>query len=169
MKKLKAKGVTLIELVVVFVVLGITATVIGPILSNANRSANMAIHLNTAGGQGRLAITRITGDLKNILTITSASSTSITFTDVNGDDITYTYDAADDDITRTEDPQGDDEGPQDSDLAKNVTAFSINYYNGEGNVEADIDDMQYVRAEFTVTEGGHSQDFRSTIFMRNKS
>lgn len=158
MKKRFTKGVTLIELVIVMVIVGITATVIGPMLINATRSANMASDLNNLSGQGQYATTRIFEDLHNLETINVESATSITFTKTNGDVIIYTTSSGF--LTRSVNGTV-------GKLAKGVSGFDLDYFNSAGALTTTLADIRYVRPQFTITENGHSDNFRTTVFLRN--
>lgn len=165
MHRRKTRGVTLIEIILVIVIIGISASVIGPMLLNATKSANIAYTLNQLDTQGRFAIARIREDIRNTETLNNSSTNSIiNFETVSGDSISYT-------ITPSQYISRTDNGIT-GDLASNVSNLSFSYFDRNGAEitsisESNVNTIAYVRPAFTLSLDGHSVQFRSTIFLRN--
>ena len=167
MKNRHAKGVTLIELVIVIVVIGIVATVVGPMMYSAATAANKVFTISQVDSQGKFALARIAEDIRNAESLHSSSRSSVLdLRDVgdNDDDVEYAL-SAQGYLTRT------DNGAT-GDLASEVSALSFAYFDMNGDeVTAESgweeDTVAYIRPTITITLNGHSEDFRTTVYLRN--
>src|SRR5689334_11495059 len=89
---MKNKGFSLLELIIVMVILSIIAGIGSRIVQAGFNSYYTNQNVTTANVQARLALERMTRDIhaiKDSSSITTASASQLTFTDVNGNVITY--------------------------------------------------------------------------------
>lgn len=152
-----ARGFSLFELIMVLVVLGIISAVAAPFLSASFQSYFIGRDIAETDGQARVAIERLSRELRSIraaadLTITSASD--ITFVDVDGNSIRYCMGAVGGcpgligELTRNTQP-----------LATGITALSFSTLSLAGAV--------YITVTFTATQNTISKSYQATISPRN--
>lgn len=161
----KRAGVTLIEIIIVLVVLGIVSSIIGPLLLKAATSANIAYKINQIDSQGRFALARVSEDIRNTETLANDSTaTQINLTTVDSDSISYALSGSNY-LTR-------EDNNVTGDLAANISALSFTYYDENGAqipsiTAANVATVAYVRPSFTITDNGQSENYRTTVFLRN--
>lgn len=92
LKGLKIKGFTLIELIIVIVIVSILSGLSAQFLKLGFTAYFFGQNLIDADSQARAALSRITDDLHNLRSnadITTASATTLQFTDLSGNLLTY--------------------------------------------------------------------------------
>jgi prepilin-type N-terminal cleavage/methylation domain-containing protein len=174
----RQRGVTLVEMLIVVVLLGIMGAWGSTMLSHNFRTAHMVNSNKASADQVRFAMERLSRELRGIkysngYSITSAlapASTSITFTrTINGADVTIT-------ITKT----GTDlklaySSPSaNSIIASNVSAFTLDFYTVDpdtGTVSATTQatELSYIVMSLTMsdTTNGQAMTERTRITMRS--
>lgn len=159
---MKIKGFTLIEVAIVIVILGIVATIGSSVLHESFQAGYASRDFINASWQTRLALTRLTSELREIRSATSSdldisSNNQITFTDIYGDSITYTRSG--NDLTRN--------GTK---VANDITDLTFTYYD-EDNVEvtnpANVADVRCIDIATQVTEGSTTVDTQTIVCPRN--
>ncbi|MDO8603296.1 MAG: prepilin-type N-terminal cleavage/methylation domain-containing protein [Candidatus Omnitrophota bacterium] len=161
------RGFTLIELIIVIVVIGIIAGAMGYILLGAVDAWTFKAKRNDLLWDARLAINRIgreIREIKNLTSVTTASSSQFRFTNVNDNSITYSLSGAS--LNRTKDGAANI-------LAQNVSSFSFTYYDSSGAsiatpaVSPSATNIRRVRINMTLTNGGQNFYAQSDGVPRN--
>ena len=163
----KTRGFTLIELVIVITIIGIIAGIAGFILSGSVDAWIFKINRNDMLWDGRLAIDRMTREIRAVKdrsSIITASSSQLRFIDTNDIDITYTLSSAD--LNRIE------SGTSNL-LAGNVSGLTLTYYNASGGtialptVSPSETDIKRVKINITLTKNGENVYLQSQSVPRN--
>lgn len=160
-----ARGFSLIELVVVIVVMGIIAAVGANILGEAFQAYFLGKDTVVADAQARLAIERMTRELRDIRSATAAdiptlTAGSIRFIDVYGNDITYALLGTT--LNRTTQPLNTNP------LADNISALAFTYLTKDGQTSAaTAATVYYITVTFTVTKSTLSLKYRGTVKPRS--
>jgi prepilin-type N-terminal cleavage/methylation domain-containing protein len=161
MKKsiLKQSGLTLIELILVIMLMGIVAATSSALLSQGlNGFLNMQ-KLIEANWQGQLAMARMTRDMADCRSandITTFTSGTFAFTDINANSITYTSSGSN--LTRNGNV-----------LAYGISNLTFAYYDQNGNAGPAQANIHYVQISFTVTEDNTNYNMSSGVFLRGLS
>jgi len=152
----KIVGFTVLELVIVIIIIGIVASVIGPILFISTRAMNTQYELSNVMGEGRVAISRIIRELRMMRTTNDLiiGANSITFSDVNGTTITYSL-------------SGENLMRNSQVLANPVTALSFTYQDAGGATTAVVANVRYVTVSITLTDNNVVNTLQDTAFLRN--
>lgn len=158
-------GFTLIELIATLVLVGIVAAVSAPFLGNAFRAYFMTQQIAETDWQGRVAMERLTRELRLLratsdLTITSAAD--ITFLDVDGNSIRYCLGA----VGTCPGSAGNLMRNSQS-LASGISALSFTYLTSAGAATVVAANVYYITVGFTATQGANSRTFRGTVSPRN--
>nr|MBU1328611.1 prepilin-type N-terminal cleavage/methylation domain-containing protein [Candidatus Omnitrophota bacterium] len=161
------RGFTLIELIMVIVIIGIIASVVGYILLGAVQGWTFKAKRNDILWDGRLAINRMVREIreiKDLTSVTTASSSQFRFTNINNNSITYSLSGAN--LNRTKDGAANI-------LAQNVSSLSFTYYDSSGasiatpTVSPSSTDIRRVRINITLTNGGQNFYAQSDSVPRN--
>ncbi|MDP2920816.1 MAG: prepilin-type N-terminal cleavage/methylation domain-containing protein [Candidatus Omnitrophota bacterium] len=162
-----SKGFTLVELVLVIVIIGIAASIIGTMLLGVVKAWSFKFNRNDILWDGRLALDRMTREIRTIKDSTSvatATSAQFSFTDTGNKDITYNLSSAN--LNRTEDGTANL-------LAADVSALSFTYYNSSGtaipspSVSPSATDIRRVRINLTLTKNGQNVYLQSDASTKN--
>jgi prepilin-type N-terminal cleavage/methylation domain-containing protein len=125
----KQAGFTLIELIVVMVVLGLIAASGGMILTRAFTSANKFNATNDPNyWQGTIAYERMVRDLREMATLVTAGSTSITYVNNAGNTVTYSLSGSSQ-LLRSVAPTAPASGTV---LSTAITRLAFTYYDVSG-------------------------------------
>lgn len=161
-------GFTLLETLIVLSVLVIIALVLTPVFREGIDAWVLSISTTDIIAEGRLAMRRMTKELKRVDTITAISQTSVGFTvPGSSDTIVFSWDDSNNTLYR--------EIPviaQSNILARNISAFNFTYLGRDSSTEVDPTtgnpaDVWEIRLDFTVTKDSHYLRFGSTVSPRN--
>jgi len=161
------KGFTLIELVVVILVIGIAAGVVGYVLMAAADAWTFKFNRADLLWDGRLAMNRMVREIREVkraTNVTTASASQFRFTNVG--DLDITYDLSSTDLNRTEDSTANV-------LAENVSSLTFTYYDSSGAtiatpiVSPSTTDIHRVRINLTLTKSGENVYLQSDSRPRN--
>lgn len=164
---MRKNGFTLIELVVVISVVGIISTIVGSILLGAIDAWVFKFNRNDILWDSRLAIDRMTREIRtirNATSVTTASSAQFRFIDAGDKDITYSISSTN--LNRTENGTANL-------LAENVSSLAFTYYDTNGNtiaiptVSPAATNIRRVRINFTLTKNGENVYLQSEASARN--
>jgi len=153
-------GFSLIEFIIVLVIVAIVAVITGPLLLQSTQSANTQYELSTMDNQARLAVERMTKELRNIngntnTDISNMQSGTITFNNTDGTVVTYSLTGSS--LLRNT-----------FILLENVSELAFAYYDASGNITATPGKVRYIQFQFVVTTPqGYSQTFGNTVYLRN--
>lgn len=160
---LRQLGFTLVELIVVIVVLGIVASMGAIVVRDGMLGYLRGREITSADWQGRLALERITRDLRDVappvngvanITAASCGSTTFAFSDINAAQISYSQSGTT--LTRNGQP-----------LADNVTG--LRFYCLTSNVQptTTLSAVNYVTISMIVSTANTAATYRSTVKPRN--
>jgi len=164
---MRKNGFTLIELVVVISVAGIVSIIIGSMLLGTIKAWTFKFNRNDILWDSRLAIDRMTREIRAIrddTSVTTASSSQFRFIDAAGNDITYSMSSTN--LNRTENGTANL-------LAENVSSMALTYYDTNGNtiavpaVSPAATNIRRVRINFTLTKNGENVYLQSEASARN--
>jgi len=163
----KNKGFTLVELVIVIIIIGITASTLGFMMLGAVKAWTFKFNRNDILWDGRLAMDRMTREIrtvKNPTSVTTASAAQFRFIDTGNEDITYSLSGAN--LNRTENGTANL-------LAENVSSLTFTYYNSSDTVipspivSPSATDIRRVRINLTLTKNGQSVYLQSDASTKN--
>ena len=163
----KNKGFTLVELVIVIVIIGIAASTVGFMLLGTVKAWTFKFNRNDILWDGRLALDRITREIRTIkdsTSVTTASAAQFRFTDTGNKGITYSLSSTN--LNRTEDGAANL-------LAENVSSLSFTYYNSSDAVipspavSPAATDIRRVRVNLTLTKNGQNVYLQSDASTKN--
>ncbi len=158
-------GFTLMELIAVLIVFGIVAAVAAPFLVSNVRSYFTGKDISETDWQARVAVERMTRELRAIrapadLTITSGSD--ITFVDLDGNSIRYCAGAVGGcpgvagDLMRNAQP-----------LASGIGALAFSFLTRTGTATGSAASTYYVNASFTASQNAVTKSYLLTVSPRN--
>ena len=163
----KKNGFTLVELVIVIVIIGISASILGFMLLGTVKAWTFKFNRNDILWDGRLALDRMTREtrtIKNSTSVTTASAAQFRFTDAGNKDITYSLSSTN--LNRTEDGTANL-------LAENVSSLNFTYYNSSDTaipspaVSPAATDIRRVRINLTLTKNGQNVYLQSDASTKN--
>lgn len=160
------RGFTLVELVIVITIVGIAAAVAGSMLLGTIDAWTFKFNRNDIIWDGRLAIDRMTREIRAVrdnTSVTTASSTQFRFTDAGNKDITYSLSSTD--LNRTED------GVTNL-IAENVSSLAFTYYDASESpiptpTVSPTTDIRRIRINLTLTKNGQNVYLQSDSVPRN--
>jgi MSHA biogenesis protein MshO len=158
---LREIGFSLVELIVVIVVLGIVASMGATVVRDGILGYLSGREITNADWQGRLALERMTRELRNIaspnisnIAATSCGNSTFAFSDITGTQISYTQSTTT--LMRNGQP-----------LADNVTG--LRFYCLDSTVQPTTmpSNVYYVTVSMVVSTANTSASYRSTVRPRN--
>ncbi len=133
----RSPAFTLVEMIIAIGLVTVLSLVLGRLLLSGVDAFNYATARKQALRQARIALSGISRELRQVKdssSITEATSTSITFTNVDDEQVTIEF--RNGRILRNSVP-----------VARNVTAFQLHFYDQDGNeLSLPINDPSVVRA-----------------------
>lgn len=150
---------SLIELVMVMTLSGILMTAVGEIIRHAVDNSQQQYELDYLVGQQKFAMQRISRDLQQIRSnqaddLILATADDIRFIDQAGNVIEYRLLAGSLQLNGW-------------DLAHHISTFDLSYYDADGDLTNNIDDVRYVNITIAVQQHGMSFSTTTTVFLRN--
>jgi len=154
-----SSGVTLVELVIVMVILGILAAIGSGILLESADIFVLAKARRDVLAEGRYAIERISREIREEIEdpaadITSFTATNFTFTDPDSNSISFFQSGST--LLRNSDL-----------LASSIDSLSFSYLEADGTTAAAAADIWRIGISLTLAAGGESTTLRSEVFPRN--
>ena len=168
----KNKGFTLVELVIVIIIIGIAASVLGFMLLGTIKAWTFKFNRNDILWDGRLALNRMTREIRAIKNGAPSVPTQPTSSRF---EFVYTVDTVDKDtiyslsstnLYRTEN------GIQNL-LSENVSSLTFTYYNSSGTeipspaFDPSATDIRRVRINLTLTKNGQNVYLQSDASTKN--
>ena len=160
------KGFTLIELVIVISVIGIIAVIVGSILLGVVDAWTFKFNRNDILQDGRMAIGRMTREMRTASGITIATAGQFRFieTENSGTEATIsndiTYSLSGSNLNRTENGVANL-------LAENVSSLAFTYYDASETVTGVIANIRRVKINVTLTKNGENVYLQSESMPRN--
>lgn len=163
---MRAKGFTLIELVIVIIIIGIAASTVGGLLLGTVKAWTFKFNRSDLLWDGRMAIDRMTREIRTIkdnTSVTTASAAQLRFIDTGNKDITYSLSSTN--LNRTENGTANL-------LAENVSSLGFTYYDASGTVipiptVSPTTNIKRVRINLTLTKNGQTFYLQSDSMPRN--
>lgn len=163
------KGFTLIELIMVIVITSIIASVAAMLILEGAKSYQKEVSYSDIHNQGRLAIERMTREIRSgrqasevgttvIGAITGNPTNSLIFTDVTGTTITYSLSGTTLNRTVSGTP---------SPLANNVTTLQFRHYDNAGNFTTVPANVWLIEIYLITSNAGESLPLRVRVHPRN--
>lgn len=156
-KQFKHDGFTLIELVIVIVIMGVIAVASSQLLATGLTAYLTNKNIINATAQARLALERMTRDIRAVRTsadISAASATQFTFVDTNGSSVAYSL-------------SGTNLMRNSQILAHGISGLTFTYYDENGNSGAAIANIKYITILLNVTEGNTNFSVDTSVYPRN--
>jgi len=158
---LREIGFSLVEVIVVIVVLGIVASMGAVVVRDGILGYLRGREITGADWQGRLALERITRELRTIaspnysnIAATSCGGSTFAFSDATATPISYTQSTTT--LLRNGQP-----------LADNVTGLRFYCLTSTVQPTATLSDVYYVTVSMVVSTANTSASYRSTVRPRN--
>jgi prepilin-type N-terminal cleavage/methylation domain-containing protein len=154
----KSKGFTLLEVIIVIVVLGIVASITGPMIYTAAEASKTQGDLSTVLGQARTSMIRMSRDLRNIrsnsATDLAIGASSLSMVEVDTSSVAYTL-------------SGSDLLRNGQILAQGISNLAFSYYDSSGAVTAVSTSVRYIGFSFTATQNDVSDTYHGLVYLRN--
>ena len=155
---LRQLGFSLVELIVVVVVLGIVASMGATVVRDGMLGYLRGREITSADWQGRLALERITRELRDVAEIApvnACSTSAFTFSDISYTMISYTQSTVPNTTTLLRNGQP---------LADNVTGLRFYYLLSDVQTYTTTPSaVYYVTVSMTVATANTSATYRSTV------
>lgn len=165
MRQSDHRGMTLMEIVIVLVVIGILGVVVTPVLTQGLRSSATAQTTTALASEGRITLELMSQDLRNIRAatttgpaITTMGANAITVTTMAGDTIDYSLNGTG--LIRTVDGVP-------TILAEHVSSLQFEYFAGDGTTTTTINQVRYIGMQFEITQSDESRTFKVLVRVRN--
>jgi len=155
-----ARGVTLVEMILVIVLLAVIASLSSTLLSGGFNAYFTQRDIADAAWQGRLALARLTRDLRTVRSpsatdLTISPANQITFVNTAGATVVYALTGTT--LTRNGQP-----------LADGISNLNFTYISNDGKTTAAAASaVYYIAASFTVIQGGGNLNWRTLIHPRS--
>jgi prepilin-type N-terminal cleavage/methylation domain-containing protein len=152
-------GFSLVEMIVVIVVLGIVASMGALVVRDGMLGYLRGREITSADWQGRLALERITRELRDIAApnasnIAACGGSTFAFSDINALPISYTLGT--NTLLRNGQP-----------LADNVSGLNFTCLTSAVQATATLTDVYYVSVSMVVSTANTSATYRSTVKPRS--
>ncbi|OGT08953.1 MAG: hypothetical protein A2V89_01585 [Gammaproteobacteria bacterium RBG_16_37_9] len=161
LSKNKNRGFTLIEMVIVIIVTLIVVPIAATILSQEFQIYYIGQNLTNADWQGRIALDRITRDIRAATNITTANANSITFTNTSEEVITYNLGGTNN--TQLIYSSATSTQP----LANNVQGLTFVYYGFDGVTQAVGNSIRYITITLNIVNQNANFNLKTAVYAWN--
>ncbi len=158
--KRQNKGFSLVELVLVIAIVGVVFAIGGSLLTEGFRASYTGIETLRADWQSRVALERMTRELRlirNPRSLNISVPNQITFIDTSGEMITYRL-------------NGNTLMRNNQSLADGISTLDFTYYNKNRNTITNLAQfalVRFIRIHLVVTEGNMNYSFYTAVNPRN--
>lgn len=170
----RARGFTLVELILVIILAGIIFGFGSVLLGKTFSSYSLKQDIADADWQAKVALERAARELRALRSATTAdldiaSAAQLRFVDTDGNGVCFYRNAGANRMMRSAQAPGIPGDPCSGGqaLADNITALTFTYWDNTGNATATVASVYYITLEMTVVEGGYSGQFRTNVRPRN--
>lgn len=153
----KARGFTLIELIIVILLMGIIMAVASKMLSQGLTGYLTSKNLIEAEWQGQIGLERMARDIhliRSLGDISTASASQLIYTDTSGTSITFQLSGT----TLMRNSQV---------LADGVQSLIFSYFNKNGASTSTLSDIRYITISLNVTQNNTNITLTTSIYPRN--
>jgi len=167
----RARGFTMVEMIITIVVVGIIFVLGGMVLGKAFQSFELTQRSTDVDWQGRVAMERMARELRQIHSPTATSlditsAVQVRFIDIDGSGVCFYRDGATSQLMRSTSGlalacNAVAANPQP--LADNVVAVNFDYYQSDGSVAGGSTVVYYISVRLQVTEGSITETYRTTV------
>jgi prepilin-type N-terminal cleavage/methylation domain-containing protein len=162
----RSKGFTLVEVVITIVIIGIIFAIAAMIILQGVRAYSKEQNLTDAHYQARLAMERMSREIRTIRSTNAADITAFTavnlqFTDMSGAALGFQW---------TSPTLNRFNGVGNDVLAKGISAFSFSYYKNDNTVAvlpADLPLLWFIDIAITSQQGSDALQMRTRIHPMN--
>lgn len=159
---MKRKGFTLVEMLVSVVILAMLMVSLAVAFQASVNSYNGNESLHKATNTARLALNRITTQLRNAQAVaTNSPSNQCSLIASDGSDVTYNYNSSDRKLYLV---TNDDLADQDYVLCENVSGMNFSYVNTAD--ESGLNYVKYVKIVISVTCGQNEKKLAAAAVVR---
>jgi prepilin-type N-terminal cleavage/methylation domain-containing protein len=154
---MKKSGFSLIELIVVILILSIVAAMGSRLIQAGFSDYFTNENVTNANTQARLAFERMTRDIHAIRSsadISTATTSQLTFTDINGNSVSYQ-------LTGTQLMRNNQV------LADGINSLAFAYLDRNAATTATLSNIRYVTVTLNITSGNVNYILRTTVNTMN--
>lgn len=150
----KIHGFTLIELVMVILLFSIISVVAATLIAQSFNGYLTSKNIVDANWQARLAFERMTLDVRQAQSISTASASQLTFTDTSNNTITYQLSGSN--LTRNGNI-----------LADGIQTLIFSYYASDGSTTSTPAAIRYIQYSLTITKNNTNYVATTAVNPRN--
>jgi prepilin-type N-terminal cleavage/methylation domain-containing protein len=157
----KRAGFTLIELIIVILLMSLFSTVVANLMAAMITKSQLGFDLQDLDWKVRESLERITREVRQAspATITTMTSSQLSFTDTSGNSVTYQYTAPS--LTRNS-----------KRLVTDIGSFAFSYFDGSGITTATAANVRYIliAVMFQITDSAgttSSPIYYTTVAVQN--
>lgn len=150
------QGFTLIEIALVVVLLGLISTAVVRFYSQQLIATQTMQNASDAFWQARLAMERMVIDIRSIQStnaITTNTSNTLAFTDVNNSTYTYTL-------------SGTNLLCNSRVLASGINSLTFSYFDKNGTSTATLANVRYIKVAINVTKNNTNVNLTTSVYLR---
>src|SRR3989304_9709026 len=159
--KIKNRGFTLMEMVIVIIVTLILVPIAATILAQEFKIFYVGQNLANADWQGRVALDRMTRDIRAATSITTAGANSIVFTNIDGVAVSYSRGGT----NNTQLIYSTASNPQI--LANNIAGLTFVYYGQDGITQAVGNSIRYITITLNIVNLNANFNLTTAVYLWN--
>ncbi|MDF1795213.1 MAG: prepilin-type N-terminal cleavage/methylation domain-containing protein [Coxiellaceae bacterium] len=152
----KIRGVTLVELIIVIVLIGIVAGIMGTIFRQVANTYTIQKQISETSWQARLALFRMERELTEAINLTSSTSSTLLSFVSPQDGSTVNYSRTGTVLYRGNSP-----------IARNVSAFSVGGLNSSFVSTSTVSEIHCVTLDLSISHDNQTIPLSTTVCPRN--
>ena len=156
--KIKNRGFTLMEMAIVIIVTLILVPIAATILAQEFQVFYVGQNLANADWQGRVALDRMTRDIRAATSITTAGANNIVFTNIDGVAVSYSLNGTNLIYSTASNPQI---------LANNIAGLTFVYYGQDGITQAVGNSIRYITITLNIVNLNANFNLTTAVYVWN--